>query len=98
MNLLCCLGLVWILKDSLILEKPRSFLKSKSKSLNNLLSCSMCLGVWVGLALAFFEFYFAGKTFNELFYYPFAVSAFCWFFDSLMEMIQYICLYYMKRK
>jgi hypothetical protein len=50
----------------------------------------MCLGFWVGLMLSFLT-YLDLKSFNTiLIYYPFAVSAFCWFFDSLLDMIQVI--------
>lgn len=87
MNLLACLGLVWIIKDSYILEVPRDWLKSKSAKLDKLLSCGMCLGFWVGIALSFFEFFYL-KTQEDIFYYPLAVSAFCWFFDSLLDLIQ----------
>ena len=49
---LACMGLVWILKDSYILSRPRNYLKSKSKHLKEFLSCSLCLGFWAGLLLA----------------------------------------------
>lgn len=87
MNLLACLGLVWIIKDSYILQAPRDWIKSKSKKLDKLLSCGMCLGFWVGLALSLFEFFYL-KNQENIFYYPLAVSAFCWFFDSLLDLIQ----------
>jgi len=87
MNLLACLGLVWIIKDSHIFSTPREWLKSKSQKLNSLLSCGMCLGFWVGLGLSLFEYYNLDKS-DNLYYYPFAVSAFCWFFDSLLNVIQ----------
>lgn len=89
MNLLACLGLVWIIKDSYIFHKQREWLKSKSEKLKKLLSCGMCLGFWVGLALSLFQFFYL-KDDTNIFYYPLASSAFCWFFDSLLEMIQEI--------
>lgn len=86
---LACIGLVWILKDSYIFYAPREYLKSKSKYLERLLSCSMCLGFWVGVFLSSL-IYLESLCLNlNLLYYPFAVSAFCWFFDSLLDLIQY---------
>jgi hypothetical protein len=93
MNFLACLGLVWIIKDSYIFKKPRDFLKSKSNWVKELLSCSQCLGFWVGVGLSFIEFKFKGFSY-ELYFIPFAVSAFCWFFDSLLDMIQETWVYY----
>jgi hypothetical protein len=86
---LACIGLVWILKDSYIFYAPREYLKSKSKYLERLLSCSMCLGFWIGVFISFL-IYLESPCLNlNLLYYPFAVSAFCWFFDSLLDLIQY---------
>jgi len=92
-NFLACIGLVWILKDSYIFHTPREYLKSKSGWLNRLLSCSQCLGFWVGVLLSLYYFKLNGWTYN-LPFYPFAVSAFCWFFDSTLDMIQEIFVYF----
>jgi len=84
---LASLGLVWIIKDSYIFSIPREFLKSKSKHLNEFLSCSLCLGFWLGL---FFCFLNNSEEINHNYiYYPLSVSAFCWFIDSLLDLIQY---------
>lgn len=89
---LACMGLVWILKDSYILSRPRNYLKSKSKHLKEFLSCSLCLGFWTGLLLAGFE---NSSNFSiNYIYYPLSVSAFCWFFDSTLDMIQEIFVYF----
>ena len=89
---LACMGLVWILKDSYILSRPRNYLKSKSKHLKEFLSCSLCLGFWTGLLLAGFE-NLSNFSINYI-YYPLSVSAFCWFFDSTLDMIQEIFVYF----
>lgn len=94
MKLLACLGLVWIIKDSYILSVPRNYLKSKSKHIREFLSCSLCLGFWVGLALAFFEYSYTNIFLFEYYFYPLSVSAFCWFFDSLLDLIQELWVYY----
>lgn len=87
MNLLACVGLMWILKDSYILNRPRKYLKSKAKWLDKLLSCSMCLGFWVGVLLSVFQFYVL-KDPTNIYYYPLASSAFCFFTDVLMDVMQ----------
>ena len=92
-NFLACVGLVWILKDSYIFHSPREYLKSKSEWLNSLLSCSQCLGFWVGVLLCFYYYNLSGWTY-DLPLYPFAVSAFCFFSDSLLDMIQEIWVYF----
>ena len=87
-KLLSCLGLVWIIKDSYILAVPRNFLKSKSKHIKEFLSCSLCIGFWVGLLLGLFEYKFNNSLKIDYFFYPTAIAAFCWFFDSLLDLIQ----------
>jgi len=81
MKFLACLGIVWIIKDSYILSIPRNYLKSKSIHLKEFLSCSLCLGFWAGLALSIIEN-------SNYIYYPLSIAAFCWFFDSLLDLIQ----------
>jgi len=93
-KLLACLGVVWIIKDSYIFSKPRNYLKSKSIHLEEFLSCSLCLGFWIGLFLLISEFYFTGVYDYNYFLVPFAVSAFCWLLDSFLDMIQELCVYY----
>ncbi len=82
-----CLGIVWIIKDSYILMAPRNYLKSKSILLKELLSCSLCLGFWFGLLFGSIN-YKSDTDIINLLCTPFAVSAFCWFIDSLLDLIQ----------
>jgi hypothetical protein len=94
---LAAIGIVWIIKDSYILKKPRDFLKRKSKTLSELLSCSQCLGFWVGVTFAIYFSYQNG--FHEIILlYPFAVSAFCWIFDSLLDMIQEASVFFENKR
>lgn len=86
-KLLACLGLVWILKDSYILSAPREFLSKKSKHLKELIYCSQCLGFWVGVFLSLYELSLNGPA-QILLFIPLLTSAFCWFFDSLLDLIQ----------
>jgi hypothetical protein len=87
MNLIACLGLVWIIKDSYIFQNPRNKLKSISPFFNELFNCALCIGFWVGIGLSFFEYFYLNIKEN-LFYNPFASSAFCWFFDSILDLVQ----------
>lgn len=93
MNFLACIALLWIVKDSYIFSIPREYLKSKSNFLNKLLSCSLCLGFWIGVILLIFESFLFGFSKNYV-YYPLAVSGFCWFFDSLLNLIHEWYVYY----
>lgn len=95
MEFLFCIAIVWIIKDSFIFLKPRNYLKSKSIYLKELLSCSLCLGFWVGLLVSILEFLFNDNRTLNLLYIPFASSALCWFFDSLLDLIQE-CWVYLK--
>ena len=47
-------GFTNILVYGSIFEKPRTWLKSKSKWLDDLLSCMMCSSFWVGAILGWF--------------------------------------------
>lgn len=77
---------MWILKYGSILNKPRNFICNKIKIFKELFNCSLCLGFWCGFLIGFI-FY---KIENEEYYmlFPFASSALCWFFDSLLDLIQ----------
>lgn len=51
MDLLAALGLLFIVKDSTILRRPREWAKSLHPLLRTLLECPQCLGFWCGLAV-----------------------------------------------
>lgn len=93
-QLLASIGLVWIIKDSHIFLKPRTYLKSKSTYLSLLLSCSMCLGFWVGLLVVVFDHLCFHSLSQKHILYPFAFSAFCFISDSLLDFVQEISFYY----
>ena len=46
-------GGVYLLNEASIFDKPRNWIKSKSKFLNNLLSCPNCCSFWVGIGIHF---------------------------------------------
>ena len=91
-ELISCVGLMWILKHGSILNVPRNFLTERSKILTELFKCSLCLGFWSGLIISLFSYFFVFKSFNLIFL-PFASSALCWFFDSLLDLIQIASCY-----
>ena len=86
------MGIVWIIKDSYILRKPRNFLKSKFNILDEFLSCSLCIGFWVGLIISLVNIYTHDSPF--VWYFAFASSAFCWLVDSILDLIQECTVYY----
>ncbi len=90
--LIACLGLCWILMygEIFIVRIPRDFLKSKVKCMNKLFTCSLCLGFWCGVAVSVF-FHQTSPTSLEvvqLCLLPICSSAVCWFFDSLLDLVQ----------
>lgn len=86
MILLASIGITMILMHGSIFKLPRRLL-GKIKILKKLLSCALCLGFWVGLALASAKYYIDGNLL-ELIYIPFASASLNWLFDSLMDFLQ----------
>ena len=98
-ELLACISLMWIIKDSYITLKPREFLKSQSKFLNKLLSCSLCLGFWIGFIPVLVDMFLlnfqpTNKEIARVSFYPLATAGACWVADSLLNMVQEIWVYY----
>lgn len=86
------LGLCWALMYAqlFLIKKPRNYLVNKFTFFDELFKCSKCLGFWCGILTVLFLIYFNDSTLSntELMVYPFASAAFCWFFDSLLDLIQ----------
>lgn len=87
-NLLVCLGLVWVLRYGSILNLPRNLLTSIHPKINELFNCSLCLGFWAGLIIGYVNYKLNGMNPLHIIYLGFASSAVCWFFDSLLDLIQ----------
>lgn len=87
LELIASLGLMWILKHGSIFNKPRSFVTKRSKILKELFNCSLCLGFWSGVVIAFFSYKYIAPE-PILFIFPFASSALSWLLDSLLDLIQ----------
>ncbi len=49
--LLAVYGMTNIIVNESVFRKQVDWLKSKSKFLNNLLSCPTCLGFWIGMGM-----------------------------------------------
>lgn len=76
-HMIAAQGLLFVLKDSTILKKPRDFAKSLHPLLNELLSCAQCLGFWTGCIYAASYYVFFGLTWSMFFMIPafgFAIS------------------------
>jgi hypothetical protein len=87
---------MWILRYGSIFNSPRTYLCDKSKILNKLFNCSLCLGFWCGLIVGFFNYFYIQESLVYILF-PFASSACCWFFDSLLDLIQLSCNFLDKK-
>ena len=85
-QLLVCTGITAILVNGTILDIPRNYLKSKSKHFNSLITCSLCTGFWVGIAIGSYENYYL----KHIIYMGFASAILSWFVDSLIGALQSI--------
>lgn len=85
-----------ILMYGSIFEKLRIFL-SKSKTLNTLFKCSLCLGFWSGLLVSIVE-YTRTECIYNIIYTPFASSCACWLFDSIIDALQESSYYLNEKK
>jgi len=84
--LLCsCVGLMFILKYGTILNKPRTQLQ-KINILKELFSCSLCLGFWSGVVIA----YSAQGLIPGLIFLPLASAAICWVVDLIVDLLSII--------
>lgn len=89
-ELISCVGIMWVLRYGSILDRPRRYISSRSNLLKELLNCSLCLGFWCGLIVGSLMYYFNDAKIAYLLF-PFCSSACCWFFDSLLDLIQLSC-------
>lgn len=79
-----------------IFEKLRVCL-SKSKTLNKLFKCSLCLGFWSGVLVSIVEYTKTESIYN-IYYIPFASSCACWLFDSIIDALQELSYYLNQKK
>lgn len=86
--LMACIGLMCILKYGSILSWPRDVLTSRIEFFEDLFGCSLCLGFWCGVAVGSAMFFLDWNPYYYLL--PLVSAACCWFFDSLLMVIQTI--------
>ena len=86
MTLLTCIGVTIIILHGSILKPIRGIL-GKVYFLKKLLSCSLCLGFWVGVGLALVQYKLGAKLYDAV-CLPFASASACWLFDSLIDFLQ----------
>lgn len=86
MILLTCIGVTMVLQHGSILNYPRN-LVAKIPLIKKLIECSLCLGLWVGLGMAYANYRIDGNLFESA-CIPFASACGCWLFDSLIDFLQ----------
>ena len=84
-NLLACVGLMFILKYGTILNRYRKFVTKLHPKIAELHKCSLCLGFWTGVIVGVTDYFLNGTSYYLL---PLASSGLCWFIDNLNNMIQ----------
>lgn len=80
LQLIACVGLTSILIYGSIFNKPRTWLKGRHKIIQDFLSCSMCIGFWVGLIYSLV----LNDTIHHHITIALASSACCWLYDSVV--------------
>ena len=81
---IACIGLMWILRYGSILRIPRNLL-TRFTVFEELFKCSLCLGFWAGVIISLFYHFHLHATDWLL---PLSSAACCWFFDSILGVIQ----------
>lgn len=76
-DLLVSLGLCWIL----MYGRPTKFIRKLWK---DLFECSLCTGFWTGFLLRLLN----GFSFKESFLFALSSAAFCWFFTTVILLLQ----------
>ena len=80
LQLIAGVGATSIIIYGSIFNRPRGWLKSKHDILKDFLSCSMCVGFWVGLAIS----YHTNTTVQQHIIVALACSASSWLYDSVV--------------
>ena len=82
LTLLAIYGVCFSIKDTKLFSIPRNWLRTRSVIINELLSCSFCIGFWSGLVVHFVTY----KVFDikDLFLFGFGGSALCYIVDTII--------------
>lgn len=92
LQILAAVGATVIIVYGTIFETPRNWLKRKHSILREFLSCSMCIGLWVGICLSFL----VNIDYVQHIFIGLASSAASWLYDSVVGASQAIEVYYTK--
>lgn len=76
-----------------IFKLPRNWLKNKHKFIDELLSCSMCVGFWVGFVMS----HLLNVTYTQHIIIGLAISACSWLYDSVVGACQSVDVYLDKK-
>ena len=87
-DILACIGVTFIIKYGTILSGYRTLVSKIHPKIKELHKCSLCLGLWVGVLVGLFEYYF--NPHYQLFLLPFISSGVCWVIDNLNNVYQSI--------
>lgn len=84
-DLLVGAGLTAILMYGKPTRPIRDFLDNVL-GVGEMFSCALCTGFWSGVIISSLQIWMGNTNLQPLF--PFAVSAFSWFFDTLIKLMQ----------
>ena len=87
LNIVSCVGITIIITQSSLFQKLRAWVYFYSNFLGELVSCPMCLGVWVGLIMSF---YFSCSAVQL----SFATSIASWLISVIGNLLITISYYY----
>lgn len=78
---LASIGIMFILKYGNILQAGRQYVRNLHPHLDELFTCSLCLGFWAGVIVAIL-----GPP--SIIFFPFASAAVCWIVDTIQDILQ----------
>lgn len=94
LQLVAMTGATAVIVYGSVLKRPRQWLMNRYKILKEFLSCSMCVGFWVGVGASYLVN--AGDIILHL-TFGFASSATSWLYDSLVGSTQSIEVFYSRK-
>lgn len=87
-DLLACVGLMFIIKYGTILNGYRRVVMSIHSKIEELHKCSLCLGFWCGVMIACVEHFVLNNNDGKLVLLPLASAGVCWFVDNVNNLVQ----------
>jgi len=93
LQIIAATGLTMIVLYGSILKLPREWIKARHTILNELFTCSMCLGFWSGFSVS----YLTNNGFTLHIVIGLASSASSWLYDSVIGYMQSLDVYYSRK-